>query len=173
MTQSEKSGVISSIEETTASNGNELFRIIVSTATAISLDALGDDVTAFLLSQNEQTEFSVLMPKNGLELAKVEAALVSKTVQIVVFAESVQALSKDTISAIRYTRNDGTQRITRQLKRTYLKGSQNADARTAFDAMQDELRTRLEDGTFEVVTDSEPAPAKPATPAKPKVEVPF
>lgn len=151
ITKSEKTGKISSIEEVVAANGNELWRVIVNTAEKVDISKLSElsDLTSFMLSVNERTEFSVLMPRiEGITTEQITNVMVNKTVDIVIFKSTLKDLSNNKIERVKYTNSRGEEKITSTMSRTYIKGSQNADDKVAFDAMKTELLERLNGGDF-------------------------
>lgn len=156
MDKMEKSGVITNVE--LAENvENEALRIEIETAQNTDLSSLADvkDVTDFLLSNKQQTLFSTLinLPK-GTKVEDVAKALTGKTANLVICTESIETLSNGKIKRVEYERaSDGETRRTRTMSRTYLKGQKGIE--DAFEVLQDELRTRLKEGDFKVVSDTE------------------
>lgn len=165
MDKIKKSGKVSDIELVETENSNAI-RVEINTATAVNLDELAEveDITSFLLSKKEQTTFSTLINADGLDVEKLTNALKGKSVNIVVCTESIEMLSNGTIKRVQYERNDGVIRKTRTMSRVYLEGQRGID--DAFSVLQDELRTRLSEGDFEVV-DEEEEPKKEEKPKKP------
>lgn len=152
----EKSGVITNVD--LADNvENKALRVEIETATNTDLSTLADveDVTDFLLSNKQQTLFSTLinLPK-GAKVEDVKKALTGKTANLIICTESIENLSNGKIKRVEYERaSDGETRRTRTMSRTYLKGQKGVE--DAFEMLQDELRTRLKEGDFKVVSDTE------------------
>lgn len=151
----EKSGVITNVD--LADNvENEALRIEIETATNTDLSTLADveDVTDFLLSNKQQTLFSTLINlPNGAKVEDIKKALIGKTANLVICTESIENLSNGKIKRVEYERaSDGETRRTRTMSRTYLKGQKGVE--DAFEMLQDELRTRLKEGDFKVVSDT-------------------
>lgn len=156
MDKMEKSGVITNVD--LADNvENEALRIEIETAANADLSTLADveDVTDFLLSNKQQTLFSTLinLPK-GAKVEDIKKALMGKTANLIICTESIENLSNGKIKRVEYERaSDGETRRTRTMSRTYLKGQKGVE--DAFEMLQDELRTRLKEGDFKVVSDTE------------------
>lgn len=155
MDKMEKSGVITNVD--LADNvENEALRIEIETATNTDLSTLADveDVTDFLLSNKQQTLFSTLINlPNGAKVEDIKKALIGKTANLVICTESIENLSNGKIKRVEYERaSDGETRRTRTMSRTYLKGQKGVE--DAFEMLQDELRTRLKEGDFKVVSDT-------------------
>ena len=174
ITTSEKRGKVTSIEEVKTNDDRTLWRVLVNTAVSVDLQSLSDvdNITDFLLSANERTEFSVLMPTiKDVTTEQITKLLVDKDVDIVVFKARLIDLSNGQIERVSYERSDGTIRVTSSMSRTYIKGSSNANAEVAFDAMRDELKERITNDEFTVVSDEEEK--KQAQPPKPKQTLNF
>ena len=156
MDKMEKSGVITNVD--LADNvENEALRVEIETATNTDLSTLADveDVTDFLLANKQQTLFSTLinLPK-GAKVEDIKKALTGKTANLIICTESIENLSNGKIKRVEYERaSDGETRRTRTMSRTYLKGQKGVE--DAFEMLQDELRTRLKEGDFKVVSDTE------------------
>lgn len=155
MDKMEKSGVITNVD--LADNvENKALRIEIETATNTDLSTLADveDVTDFLLSNKQQTLFSTLINlPNGAKVEDVKKALIGKTANLIICTESIENLSNGKIKRVEYERaSDGETRRTRTMSRTYLKGQKGVE--DAFEMLQDELRTRLKEGDFKVVSDT-------------------
>lgn len=173
ITTSEKRGKVTAIEEVTTSDNRTLWRVLVNTAVSMDLQSLNDvsNITDFLLAANERTEFSVLMPTiKDVTTEQITKLLVDKDVDIVVFKARLTDLSNGQIERVSYERNDGI-RVTSSMSRTYIKGSSNANAEVAFDAMRDELKERITNDEFTVISDEEEK--KQAQPPKPKQALNF
>ena len=169
ITTSEKRGKVTNIEEITTSDNRELWRVVVNTAQNLDVTQLENvaNITDFLLSANERTEFSVLMPTiKGVTTEQITKMLMDKDVDIIVFKARISDLSNGSFERVSYERNDGATRITSSMSRTYIKGSSNAAAEIAFDAMRDELKERITNEEFEIVKD-EPVKEEKPKPAKP------
>jgi hypothetical protein len=156
MDKMEKSGVITNVE-LAENTENEALRVEIETAQNTDLSSIANvkDVTDFLLSNKQQTLFSTLinLPK-GAKVEDVAKALVGKTANLVICTETIEALSKGEIKRVEYERaSDGETRRTRTMSRTYLKGQKGIE--DAFEMLQDELRNRIRDKDFKVVSDSE------------------
>lgn len=156
MDKLEKSGTITNVEKA-ENTENEALRVEIETAQNTDLSALADveDVTDFLLSNKQQTLFSTLinLPK-GAKIEDVKKALTGKTANLIICTESIETLSNGKIKRVEYERaSDGETRKTRTMSRTYLKGQKGIE--DAFEMLQDELRNRLKDGDFKVVSDTE------------------
>lgn len=156
MDKMEKSGVIVNVD-LAENTENDVLRVEIETATNTDLSKLADvnDVTDFLLSNKQQTLFSTLinLPK-GAKVEDVKKALTDKKANLIICTESIENLSNGKIKRVEYERaSDGETRRTRTMSRTYLKGQKGVE--DAFEMLQDELRTRLKEGDFKVVSDTD------------------
>ena len=156
MDKMEKSGVITNVE-LAENTENKALRVEIETAQNTDLSSLADveNVTDFLLSNKQQTLFSTLinLPK-GAKVEDIKKALTGKTANLVICTESIEALSNGKIKRVEYERaSDGETRRTRTMSRTYLKGQKGVE--DAFEMLQDELRNRLNEGDFKVISDEE------------------
>jgi hypothetical protein len=175
ITETEKRGKVTSIEEVKTNDDRTLWRVLVNTAVSMDLQSLKDvsNITDFLLAANERTEFSVLMPTiKDVTTEQITKLLVDKDVDIIVFKARLTDLSNGQIERVSYERNDGNVRITSSMSRTYIKGSSNANAEIAFDAMRDELKERITNDEFTIVSDAEETPKQAQAP-KPKQALNF
>lgn len=175
ITTSEKRGKVTSIEEVTTSDNRALWRVLVNTAVSMDLQSLNDvsNITDFLLAANERTEFSVLMPTiKDVTTEQITKLLIDKDVDIIVFKARLSDLSNGQIERVSYERSDGNVRITSSMSRTYIKGSSNANAEIAFEAMRDELKERITNEDFTIISDEEEAPKQAQAP-KPKQALNF
>ena len=170
MDKLEKSGTIVNVEQAESEKiDGKALRVEIETATATNLSELDgkDDVTDFLLAQKQQTRFSTLinLPK-GASMEDLQKALMCKTANLIICTENIETLSNGEVKRVEYTRaSDGETRRTRTMSRTYLKGQKGVE--DAFEMLQDELRNRINDGDFKVVSDEEKKEEKK------KVEVNF
>ena len=165
----EKKGIIKDVE--LAENADNALRLVVETAEIVDISNLADveDVTDFVLSNKQQTKFSTLMNvPEGVKVDALAKALKGKNITLVICSETIEKLSNGTITRVKYERqSDGETRKTRTMSRTYVKGQKGIS--DAFEALQDELRRNIDDGTFEDVSNEEEKPeSKPAE--KPKAK---
>ena len=156
MDKLEKSGVIVNVD-LAENTENDAVRVEIETATNTDLSKLEnvEDVTDFLLSNKQQTRFSTLinLPK-GVKIEDVKKALTGKTANLIICTETIENLSNGKIKRVEYERaSDGETRKTRTMSRTYLKGQKGIE--DAFEMLQDELRIRLKEKDFKVVSDTE------------------
>jgi len=164
----EKNGIITDVE--VAENADNALRIVVETAQDIDLAKLDDytDLTEFVLSNKQQTKFSTLMNlPQGVDVAKLSEKMKGKNISLIIVTETIEKLSDGTVTRVQYTKQDGDVRKTRTMSRTYVKGQKGIS--DAFDALRDELRKNLEDGTFDDVSEEE----KPETKQAPKPKAKF
>ena len=164
----EKKGIVKSVE--IAENAENALRLVVETADVVDLADLAnvEDITDFVLSNKQQTKFSTLMNlPEGVDVTKLTKAMEGKDIHLVICSETIEKLSNGTIKRVSYERqSDGETRKTRTMSRTYVRGQKGIS--DAFDALQDELRRNLEDGTFTDISDEEKTESKPAE--KPKAK---
>lgn len=155
MDKMEKSGVIVNVD-LAENTENDALRVEIETAQNTDLSALSnvEDVTDFLLANKQQTLFSTLinLPK-GVKVEDVKKALTGKTANLIICTESIENLSNGKIKRVEYERaSDGETRRTRTMSRTYLKGQKGIE--DAFEMLKDELKTRLKEEDFKVVSDT-------------------
>lgn len=159
MDRQNKSGKVIKVE--IPENVSNAFRVVVNTASNTDLNTLGDNITDFILANKVQTEFNILvnMP-SGVTIEKLSKALIGKTLDIVVITATISELSNGKCNRVKYVRSDGTERTTNSISRTYVLGQGGID--NAFEVLHDELKSRLNDGSFEPA-DDEPTAKESAT----------